>query len=348
MVPSIFNLMNIQNSIKVFICTVFFSLTFQSVGYSQDPIYSQYYNSPTLINPAFSGVTGFSSLSLSYRKQWPNLGDIYNTYSLAYDRAINQSNSSIGFSLLRDSAGNGTLTSTDFSFKYSYKLQVNKEYQLKIGLSSSYVSQRLDQTKLLFGDQIDPFNGSAGPGGFPIPTTENFSGNTSNGYIDVGAGLLLYSPLFYAGISFDHINGPSQNFIDERSTEDLLPLRINVHAGTQINFDRGNKKDEGSFISPNVLFAKQGDFYQLNVGAYTGYRSYFGGLWFRNAWSNNDAIIFTVGVKSSFFKIAYSYDYTVSDLGIDAGGSHELGMLFNFGTFQDKRRSYNDCFSLFR
>ena len=62
------------------------------------------------------------------------------------------------------------------------------------------------------------------------------------------------------------------------------------------------------------MFIKQGDFGQLNVGAYAGFGVVFAGVWYRQALSNPDAVIFLVGVKKGIFKFGYSYDVTVSGL----------------------------------
>jgi hypothetical protein len=43
---------------------------------------------------------------------------------------------------------------------------------------------------------------------------------------------------------------------------------------------------------------------------------------------NNEAIIFSVGVTTNNFNIGYSFDYTISELGIEAGGAHEFSLSY--------------------
>jgi len=75
----------------------------------------------------------------------------------------------------------------------------------------------------------------------------------SSGILDVSSGILFYSPLYYVGLSFKHINTPENSLLGSSDSFVGLPTRFSLHGGMQINFDRGNKRDEGSFISPNVL-----------------------------------------------------------------------------------------------
>ena len=135
-------------------------------------------------------------------------------------------------------------------------------------------------------------------------------------------------------------------------------MRFTAHFGGQITLIKGNKRKGGSFISPNVLFVNQGkDFGQLNAGAYLDFASsIFGGMWYRHSWTNGDAAIFLFGVQYEAFKIGYSYDFTISRLAVENGGSggaHELSVTLNFensSAFKRQRRSnrYNDCLQIFR
>ncbi len=318
------------------------------VLFAQDPVFSQFYNAPLTVNPAFAGISDNPVVSLTYRNQWPNLGNVYTTYNASYDQFVDKYNSGVGFGILSDNQGDGSLKSLKISGMYSYGVKINRDYQLKIGGGLGFVQQRIDWSKLIFGNQIDKADGIITQGGSVIPSNENNNGINSISYVDISAGFLFTGPLYYVGVSIDHLNSPEQSFLESDRSNSNLPARFSIHGGYQINFDRGNKRDEGSFITPNLLFEKQGDFYQINAGAYTSIKSIFVGLWYRNAWSNNDALIASVGVKQGPFKIGYSFDYTISELSIGSGGSHEIGLLINLYGLKSKKSKLNDCLSLFR
>lgn len=315
---------------------------------AQDPVYSQFYNAPLELNPAFAGNSYTPTIALNYRNQWPGVSNTYQTYSASYDQYLNRYNSGIGFNILSDNAGNGAIKTTKISGLYSYKLKVNDELNLKIGLEAAAIQTRLDWASFSFPDQIDPEFGAVSPGGIPFPTSELQPDDTSSSFLDISTGLLLYNPLFYAGMTFNHITNPDNSFLESGNNVVGLPFRFSMHGGMQINLDRGNKKDEGAFITPNVLYVKQADFSQLILGAYGSVRSFFVGGWYRHAFSNPDAVIATVGMRAGIFKIGYSYDFTVSDLSINTGGSHELGILINFESITSPPSELNDCLKLFR
>ena len=131
-----------------------------------------------------------------------------------------------------------------------------------------------------------------------------------------------------------------------------LPLKVSLHGGAQFIVKEGNNRNPASFISPNILFLKQGDQGQLNVGAYYSLGLVFAGDWYRHAFGNGDAAIAMVGVSYDIVKIGYSYDFTVSSLS-PTGGSHEISFVLNLDnseTLSKRRRAnrYNDCFKIFR
>lgn len=91
----------------------------------------------------------------------------------------------------------------------------------------------------------------------------------------------------------------------------------------------------------------------MNVGGFAKVGKVFAGAWFRHSNSNSDAPIFLIGVEEGILKVGYSYDYTISALANETGGSHEVSIVFNFdNSAVNKRRrnrpDYNDCFELFR
>jgi type IX secretion system PorP/SprF family membrane protein len=327
---------------------IFILLACNSSLQAQDPVYSQFYNSPLQLNPAFAGNTTYPLFHVNSRVQWPNLSNAYTTYSASYDQYFERTNSGLGLNILADDAGNGILKTINIGGIYSYRLRLQEGYNIKIGLEAAYVQTRLDWSKLIFSDQIDPGSGIITSGGTILPSTEVEPNNLNSGYLDISTGFLLYNPLFHIGLGLKHVNNPQNALLEGTQTFIGVPTRFTLHAGMQINFDRGNKVDEGSFISPNVLLIKQGGFYQINIGAYTSIRQLLGGVWYRHTFNNSDAIIFSIGAKVDAFKIQYSFDYTVSELSINSGGTHEIGIKVALESLGPRKSKYNDCLAMFR
>ena len=105
-----------------------------SLVYGQDPVLSQFYSSPLLLNPAFAGNTNSPRLAINYRNQWPLISQAYRTYAISYDQFFNTFNSGIGASILTDDAGNGLYKTTKVGAVYSYRLKIGKNTFIKTGL----------------------------------------------------------------------------------------------------------------------------------------------------------------------------------------------------------------------
>ncbi len=74
------------------------------------------------------------------------------------------------------------------------------------------------------------------------------------------------------------------------------------------------------------------------VGLYGCYNMLVLGMWYRGIpvksytteLSNHDAMNFLVGFIHNSFNIGYSYDLTISKLGMQSGGSHELSLTYTW------------------
>lgn len=331
---------------------VFFCLIclFSVSSSAQDPIFSQFYAAHLQLNPAFTGNTIGPYVSLIYRNQWPSLNKAYVTYAASVDKFVPYLNSGFGIMVQADDAGQGLLKTNKISGLYSYRVKVNDDFFLKLAAEGSVIQSTVNWDELVFFDQIDDINGPISPGGTPYPSGETRPEDLTKTYFDFSAGLLAYGKVFYGGVGLKHLNTPDEAFIGVNETlYGGLPLRLTIHGGAEIQLTRGNKRREASFISPNIMLIKQGDFGQVNVGAYGNLGMIFAGAWYRHAFTNSDAAILLLGVKKGVIKIGYSYDITLSPLASisgGTGGSHEVSLTLNF----DKPRTpdYNDCFQMFR
>ncbi len=314
-------------------------------SFAQDLVFSQYYNASLTLNPAFAGNTDYPHLNLNYRNQWPSFDNTFLSYMASYDQYFHNAKSGIGLMLLSDNLGDGILLNNSVSLNYSYKIEFNRDWQLKIGLSSSLGQTRIDWTKLIFEDQIDRLDGYI-PG---VNSVEIPSANPNNIYFNVNTGVLLYNNTWYAGVSFFNLNSPYQGFFEDSNVNRIgLPIRYSLHGGYQFVLEEENKNRYGTFISPNLLVTAQTNYVQITPGVAVQYQRILGGLWYRHAFTNPDALIFSAGFLFDIFKVTYSYDLTISKLSSNTGGSHELSMVFNLTNLAPERSKLNDCLKLFR
>ncbi len=327
-------------------------------GNAQDPIFSQFYSAPLMLNPAFAGNTYEPRIAMNYRNQFPAVVDgstAFATYAVSYEQFVPSLNSGVGLLIKTDNAGGGLYKTTKVGFTYAYRVQLNDNFNVKIGVEAGFRQINLDYNKLVFFDQLNPLTGSVDPSGNPNPSNEIPPDATNTTNFDVGAGILVYNSVFYGGISIKHLNTPNENLLNiNNGISDGLSMRVSVHGGAQFTLREGNNRHPSTFISPNILVVKQGNQGQVNAGAYISWRSVFFGGWFRYAYSNSDAIIGLIGYQWDIFKLGYSYDATVSSLSsAPSGGAHEISLVLNFDNsarLKAKRHAerYNDCFKIFR
>ena len=314
---------------------------------AQDPIFSQFYSAPLQLNPAFAGNTHAPKFAMNYRNQWPSISQAYTTYSVSYDQYFKDINSGFGVYILTDDAGNGLLKTNKLSGIYAYKVRVNRELYAKLGVEASVVQARYNWDKFVFPDQLSE-EGEITPGGTSIeiaPENERLT------YFDLSMGLMAYTSVFYGGITLKHLNSPNQSILStNQNLQDGLPLRISIHGGAQIGVFEQRNVNYRTFVSPSIMYVKQGPFSQIVAGSYFGFNALFLGVYYRHTSNNSDATIFTGGFQKGSFKIGYSFDMTISSLSARSGGSHELGIVINLenSPLFPKESKYNDCFQIFR
>jgi len=310
---------------------------------AQDPIFSQFYALPLQLNPGFAGSAYAPRLGMIYRNQWTGFDNAYRTYALSYEQSLDRLNSGIGFNLTGDNAGNGIYKTNRFSGVYAYRLNITKQFNIRLGVEGGVHQTSLNWDKLLFPDQIDPIDG-------PVFNSSELTPDiTTRTRLDVSAGMLLLGKRWYGGLALKHLNTPNEGILlinDNLSRG--LPLLYNLHGGIDLLVKAGNKYREASFFSPNFLFVAQGPYKQLNVGAYGSFGAFYGGLWYRHTFRNSDAAIALVGFRQGIFKIGLSYDLTVSGLSGNTGGTYELSVGMQFAGNPRRKYDLNDCIRMFQ
>lgn len=315
---------------------------------AQDPEFSQYYSAPLYLNPAFSGTASDHRLIANYRNQWPNVSNGFVTYAFSYDYNLSNLNSGLGVMIMTDKAGSANLRSTTVNFQYAYKVNLSEKWVLSSGLNFGVGSRNIDFNKLVFGDQL-AFDATGN-----VPTDDPILSNlVSSTYFDFGGGMLLYSRKFWMGFSALHLNRPNRSLLDE---EAQIPIKTSLHGGVRIPLYHGPfKKDRVAAIAPSFVYKRQGQFDQLDIGAYFLYEPVVVGVWYRgipiqqnvNDNVSHDAVVIILGFQLSKVELSYSYDLTVSELGPIAGGAHEIALKYKLdviGSAKSKKKErYIPC-----
>ena len=309
-----------MRSFKQFTLTLVISLSVlfctSSIN-AQDIHFSQFYNAPTYINPALTGVfDGNFRTIANYRNQWSSItSNPYETMAFYVDgtpfaESINNGFMGIGLGFYQDQAGDGKLGTSQLNLTLSYSQHLADNQSLGAGIQVGYGQRTIDYTNLTWDNQwngsaYDPSLGS----GEPNPGN-NFS------YMDVSGGLLWY---FYPNEKFNlklggsmyHVNQPNQSFFS--NGDDKLKPRYVVHAAVDISIT-----DKKFYVLPRAIFMTQGPSSELLLGAFASYQlqdnanapTISGGLWYRNG----DAFILATELWYGNFRLGLSYDVNVSGL----------------------------------
>ncbi|MEO9483822.1 MAG: type IX secretion system membrane protein PorP/SprF [Ekhidna sp.] len=297
---------------------------------AQDPQFSQYYAAPLYLNPGLVGINQKGRMGINYRTQWPNLDANFETFSGYVDYHFEDYYSSAGIIFTTDKAGVAGLKSSTIGLQYAYQLQLNYNWTFRPGVEAAYTFQDLNFDKLIFGDQLSS-TGNTGN-----PTNEVFNTGLNTRFFDLAFGGVLYNPSIWIGAALHHVLEPNQSIAGGDAP---LPRRFSIHGGYRIPLNPGTTRtDLGErSITPSFNYRTQGDFDQLDLGAYFTLDPILVGLWYRglpikntDGIVNNESIIFMLGLQSNRTTFGYSFDYTLSDLGIGTGGAHEISIAYSF------------------
>ncbi len=305
---------------------------------AQDPQLSQNFANPLLLSPAFAGLQDQNKVYFTHRNQWPNQSANYQYSATGLEVSLGKINSGIGILVATDKQFS-SLQTNNLTLQYAYHANLNEKTLLSMGMQGSLVFRSLDYSKLTYGDQLNRFivNGSL------ASTTDPLASQYVNAihYGDLAAGLLLNHSNYWVGASVHHINRPNQSLI--RSSDQLIAPKYALMGGISIPLS------EGKSLRPALYLKNQGAFSQLDWGTSLQLDPLVIGLWYRGlpvgknsaeSSSRRESLIGLVGIQNNRFSFGYSYDFTVSGLGVGSGGAHELSFSYTLNWDFGQRKSY--------
>lgn len=323
---------------------IFFSCMLFAVisARAQDAHYSQYFNSPLSLNPAFTGYyDGKHRLAANFRNQWVGAGDPFTTATIGFDtRAmtaqLDKNILGVGIVLMGDRTATGAYNSNYASLSTAYHQSLDEEgfQHFAIGFQGSLGSRMLDYNRIAFNSQF-------ASRGFDLfrPNNENFTTRRST-YVDFNFGL-MYNYLkdrnrFFFGASYYHVNQPRMSFLG--NDEYFLPRRLTVHAGSSFLvgtqgelFLSGQFMDQAGANNATLGIAYGYSPYQMNDN-----NVFYAGLFYRN----QDAIYPYIGYLLNDIQIGLSYDINMTGLqtGNSRNKSFELSFIYHFFDPNSTRR----------
>jgi type IX secretion system PorP/SprF family membrane protein len=324
--------------VKKLIGIVLFSIGCSVASAQQRPQYTQYVFNNFLLNPAVSGIENYIDVKGGYRSQWRGLDGAPETSyfsinaplgkNFLYDNANSFPESGgnpmgrsylqnytaaaphhgIGFHAVIDKAG--PINRTDLNATYAYHIGISDQVNIAVGVSAGISRISLDVSKITLENSIDP----------AIASNANQEIKP-----DLGAGIWIYGPRFFAGVSAQQISGESLSFTDDETYN--LGKEV-PHYFITAGYKAMVTEDIAAIPSLMVKYVSPSPA-SVDVNLKLAFRDKF---WLGGSYRKNDSFSGILGFNvSSLFSLGYSYDFTTSDLGSVSSGSHEivLGLLLN-------------------
>ena len=316
---------------------------------AQDHIYSQFFNAPVYLNPALNGeFNGSFRMNMIYRNQWSSISGDLNYMSASMDYQLPNFGGAVGLIVNSSSEGTAYLKKNNIAGIYSYSVGTDG-FTASFGLQAGITNRKLDFSKLVFSDQLDPrlgFEGGASMAESPY--------NDNKYYFDSGAGVNLVIGSAMIGASMLHLNNPDESFTGSRV---YTPVRTAVHASYRYALDRSDPYDEeGTFLVPSVVFYKQAQATSISGGMQFKYRGVNAGAWYRsNGKGQSDSFvfslifdIFTNSYKNQKLRLGVSHDATTNKLNYsNTSGTSELSVGFETGEARDKGYGGLKCYDFY-
>lgn len=198
--------------------------------YSQEDLIVSHSRFMQKVNPSAFGMNNMNKTGVLFN----SLGLVGSTKieskyffgALSFDR----DNFSLGldvYSLTMDNVG---MSFTKPSLSYIYKVQLENELYFLPAVTLGFGSNQLDNSKLIFEDQLSLVSGY-----LQTESQDPLSQlNRSSSYLDLGASFIIHSSNFLVGAGLKHLNQPNISF----SQEDIqvkMPLRYSIQAGYEFD-----------------------------------------------------------------------------------------------------------------
>ncbi|WP_188462296.1 PorP/SprF family type IX secretion system membrane protein [Bizionia arctica] len=281
-----------------------------SVHAQQDPQYTQYMYTMNVINPAYAGSKEDLSIGLLYRSQWVGINDAPKTATFSASSPVGK-NVGVGLSLVSDKIG--PVEETNAYVDVSYTLNLGGEHKLAFGVKTGATFQKIG----LYSD--------IGNGYVPDAGDEAFSENTSNTFLNIGAGVFYYTDKYYVSLSIPNMLDNTYLDLSDNGQEykygsDVMHYFLS--AGYVFNLS-SNTKFKPSFLLKSAFEAPT----SLDVSAnFLFFEKFEIGATYR--------LDDSIGAMANFaitpeIRIGYAYDFTTSELNISTSGSHEIMLLFD-------------------
>jgi len=280
----------------------------------QTPHYTQYMYNMNIINPAYAGARADISVGLLARQQWVGLEGAPETETFGINARTFDS-VGMGLSVVQDKLG--LLEDTNFNLDISYTMVTSHDSRLAFGIKGGFSNYSNNLSQGLTPDN---------------DTYADLSGT----YPNAGFGLFFYTKNYYLGLSLPQLFNTPKFRLDPNTYSSVLSEHQSYFGTFGYVF---NVNDNIKF-KPSTLIKYNSDLpVSVDINANVLFKNQ---VEFGVSYRYNDSVSGMAAlILSQKFRIGYSYDYTLTNLGGFNEGSHEIMLLIDFN-FKKRGRWLND------
>ena len=272
----------------------------------QDSQYTQYMYNTMMVNPAYTGSRGATSIFGLYRNQWVGLDGAPKTASLSIHTPIEGKHVGLGGAIYHESIGPQSTNVVDVDFSYTLDFDESK---LAFGLKAAAGFYNFDRNKL----------------NLLYPNDAAFEGKANIFLPNIGAGVFYYGEKYYVGFSIPYLlDTKTFSKTDERKITDINEKQhYNLMGGYVFDLSPDFK-----FKPAALMKMVSGSPLQVDLSANFMYDDRFVlGAAYR--WSAAVSAMAGFQIDRNWF-IGYAFDWETTKLSKYNSGSHEIFLRYEF------------------
>ncbi|HAD98683.1 MAG TPA: hypothetical protein DCG19_14825 [Cryomorphaceae bacterium] len=305
---------------KLLLSTAIVIMGLQQVKAQQIPLYSNYFFTPYMYNPAQSGTEGFTELTLLHRRQWVDVQGSPETSALGINGSLNEEK--VGWSVYGFRDITDIVSRIGVYGNYAYRVNLADNTVLAFGLGAGYLNNQIDQSAIR-SQQTEAIVTVA---------TDN------RGNFDLNAGVNLEISDFTLGFSAPQLLGQSIKYTENTQVPVNYTLLRHYVVSAQYDF---RFRGDDNVLSPIVMVkAAKNVPVQVDAGLLFNLKDYgYVGAMYRSEY----AVTGNIGVNlTEQLTLGYAYDFSLNDFGPELGTSHEFMLTYRFGNNKRNDRLENE------
>lgn len=148
-----------------YIYNIVYLLLFSNFSFGQDPIFTQFYNSPMLVNPSLVGTNMKMKQKFTFiskNQSWNHGIQSYYENMITLEKDLtykmnSNNNFYLGILFLNQNSNNGILNNNYFIFNLTDKIKLSENDFLKASIQSSYKNTFVNLSNSYFQNQFDSY-----------------------------------------------------------------------------------------------------------------------------------------------------------------------------------------------